>query len=508
MNGNISFNIITPQYFGRVQLSLLVLKSYIHSKNPDLTMQLNSFYSEDDADTIVEEISRQGNTILLFSLYVWTEEIVRTVCRRLKELNNDYIIIIGGNIPTYQGAFLLETYPFYDFAVIGEGENTLYQLFDYINQDKADFSTIDNIIYRQNHEIITTRRSDNYNIEEQDYPLLLDDFRDDEIIFYETSRGCKYRCRYCAYNMNFNGKNVVRYYSNQKVENDLRRIFNLPYIKKLDFTDSTLIGNRNRGLWILSLLNTLNSERVAAGKNPIEIGIDVSLEDFDDEILYEVKRLHTFAYGFGLQSIDREVIRKAARVFNRDKFTKYFNALTKKSKAAVNLELMFGLPGDTLEKFLNSLEYSISDLDAHFVVCFRFAVLPGSTFWKDKEKYGITCEELSPYYTLASATFSEEDLQTAELLSFYLQLIYTCFRGIKRIVDRNFHGEKVPVYLKLSALLQENYDDFFHNDRLRQGDVYKFVIKLATQEYSDIKRSIQMDLRNELKQLIENYSTS
>lgn len=498
-NNSILFCMITPEYFGRVQLPLLILKSYLAHKEPGLLIDLTSYSLESSLEDTVSDIISRSPSIVALSMAVWTEQRVNDTIFALKEKRPDITIIIGGNLPTHDSIGIMKKNPHINFAVRGEGEETLRLLLLELNKNGRAFDTIPNLTFKDGDQIVETPRKENYSIEVQDYPFFFDGLEDDQLIFYETSRGCKYGCKYCAYNMNFDAKPMIRYYPWEKVESDMTRIFELPKLKMLDFSDSTFIANRERGLKIFRLVNSLNAQRIEKGYPPIALSIEFSLEDFDDEILEEVKRLHSFAYGFGLQSIDHDVLRVSARRFNREKFTFYFQKLTEKNRAAVNLELMFGLPLDTLQKFRTALEYSISELNAHFIVCFRCSILPGSRFWNEKGRHGLVCEEHSPYYILDNPTFPGSDLQKAELLSFFIQLIYTLFRGIKKIVDKEFNGSKVPVYETLVDMFVEKYGDIFEFQTIRQGDVYSYISMLRNPESLLLKNRMLRDMRQTIK---------
>jgi len=493
---------VTPKYFGLFQLSLLTIKSYIYSKTKEIPIVINKFYCEDDPDETARKICDQQPRVAAFSLYVWTEKVVLKICRRIKELDPTILIVVGGNLPTFQADIFLDEQGFIDVALKGEAEESAYQFFQALAAGEIDFSHIPNLSFRKDGDVIHTRRANNFSIENANYPLLLDDFQDTDIVFYETSRGCKNGCKYCAYNMNYNAKPTAHYYPWEKVESDLTRIFQLKKLTKMDFADSTILTNRKRGLKFLRLINRLNAERCAKKQLPVQIAIDASLEDFDDEILLEFKRMSTLAYGFGLQSIDKDVLDMASRRYDLEKFSRYYKKLVEKSGAKVNLEIMFGLPGDTFKKFCRTLEYTISELNAHFVVCFRFAVLPGSIYWDEKEKHQIVSEPNAPFYLLSQPLFPAKDLRKAEILSFYIQLIYTGFRGIKRVIDKNFHGRKVEAYQVTVQTFLEKYGHFFDNKNLRQGDVYEYFGRLSSPENADIKLSIQRDLRQVLKTYI------
>jgi len=199
--------------------------------------------------------------------------------------------------------------------------------------------------------------------------------------------------------------------------------------------------------------------------------------------------------GFGLQTIHQDVHKNSLRGFNEDQFAYYFNRLAEKIGAAVNLELMFGLPGDTYEKFLDSVEYVIGKLNVHFLVCFRFAVLPGSIFRKQRKEYRLECQDHPPYYLLSTPTFPPGDLDKAERLSFFIQLIFTLFRGIKKLIEKSGAPRKVTLYQEITNMISEKYNDFFPTEGLLQGEVYEYTTKLRRPENNKLRQAIQADMR-------------
>jgi len=76
----IQFTSIVPRWFGGTSLSLVVLKSYLLHKWPDMQISMNTSFSDDDAKVIVEKIMSAKHRVFGFSVYMWNLKTVLNVC--------------------------------------------------------------------------------------------------------------------------------------------------------------------------------------------------------------------------------------------------------------------------------------------------------------------------------------------------------------------------------------------------------------------------------------------
>src|SRR5205823_1484705 len=76
---------------------------------------------------LVAAIAERDPWLVGFTCYVWNIERTLWIARELKRLRPEVRIVLGGPEITPDNAWVLDT-PDYDFAVIGEGEQTFADL--------------------------------------------------------------------------------------------------------------------------------------------------------------------------------------------------------------------------------------------------------------------------------------------------------------------------------------------------------------------------------------------
>src|SRR5262249_26961467 len=142
-----------------------------------------------------------------FTCYLWNIERTLWVARELKRRRPGLRIVLGGPEITADNAWVLDT-PDYDFAVIGEGEQTFAQLLLALLGDDIAPIPIPGLFTPSAHSgprSLSSRhpapRSPLPDLNELGSPYLAGilDVADEEMLLLETSRGCRYRCRFCYY---------------------------------------------------------------------------------------------------------------------------------------------------------------------------------------------------------------------------------------------------------------------------------------------------------------------
>ena len=280
---------------------------------------------------------------------------------------------------------------------------------------------------------------------------------------------------------------------------ELKDLFNLPQLEMLLLTDSNILLGGNRTLKIFSAINRLNRRRREKGWSLVKINFEFNPEHLKENMLPEIKKLHVENYPIGLQSVNQGVLKVANRPFNRTRYVQNIRKLREKIGAPILVEIIYGLPTDTYEGFKQTLEFVISELKADLFVCYRYSVLPGSVFWKEREKYGIRHEEGPPYLILSSDTFSGEDLNRSQELAYYLQIIYRVFRSLKKFTDNTVSGEKIKIYEEIAKLLREKYGNFLKPKLVYDDGFLEDVAKLRDHKNAAIRHQMMADARQIIK---------
>jgi hypothetical protein len=113
----------------------------------------------------------------------------------------------------------------------------------------------------------------------------------------------------------------------------------------------------------------------------------------------------------GLQSADPRVLASLHRSFDPGDFENKM-LLLHEAGATYGFDLIYGLPGDTLEGFLASLDFALS-LAPNHVDLFPLAVLPGTRLAATATGLGLAYDAEPPYRVVSSPTFSAADMAQA-----------------------------------------------------------------------------------------------
>jgi radical SAM superfamily enzyme YgiQ (UPF0313 family) len=191
-------------------LGIMYLASYIREKRHDEVMIKDLLFIDDLDNELVRIISQFNPSIFGISAIANEAENLHKIASIVKVYNPKIKVIIGG---PYLSSFKSEAMADenIDIGVIGEGEETFIELLNKIENDTADLSSVNGIIYQDDNKIIATQqRPYIYDLDMLPYPAydLIDinaykrfkgesTARLGKYTVVLTSRGCPFHCIYC-----------------------------------------------------------------------------------------------------------------------------------------------------------------------------------------------------------------------------------------------------------------------------------------------------------------------
>ncbi len=83
-------------------------------------------------------------------------------------------------------------------------------------------------------------------------------------------------------------------------------------------------------------------------------------------------------------------------------------------QAGINckVDLIIGLPGDTIEGFKASVDEVVRSGIGGSIQVFKLSLLSGTEFYKKRKKFGLSSQIEPPYHLYSTATFSTQDMRT------------------------------------------------------------------------------------------------
>lgn len=340
------------------------------------------------------------------SVYLWNRSWMDLFTQQLKENSPACILFAGGPEATANpSSFDLALY---DFLILGEGEETVLGAIDQIKTGKKP----------QLAGVLSSTGfyspAPSPNLDSLTSPLLnglADPFlQPGASVLWEMTRGCPFHCSFC---FESRGERSVRHFSLDRLEEELEYLIEHE-VGEVYVLDPTFNIDKQRTLAILSLLQ----EKQAS----IHFVFEVRAELLDAALADAFATINC-SLQIGLQSSDSAVLKAANRNFNPSQFAKKIQLLNQRG-IPFGLDLIIGLPHDSLAAFTKSLDYAMllkpSNLDI-----FPLSLLPGTLVSDRAASYGIVSMTQAPYTILHSPTFSEEDLKKAMRLKHSCDLFFT-----------------------------------------------------------------------------------
>jgi len=353
---------------------------------------------------LAAEIAMRRPAVLALTLYVWNAQRSLFLASNVKKRSPETTILVGGPEVTPDNPWVME-HPAVDAGVFGEGESRIGPVLEALLVGREPIGIPGTFAKTHAGLRIEREPAAPWDTASNPYPYL--DGRitpsRDGTLFLETVRGCPFRCRYCYYHKAFKG---MRRHPERSVD------------RVLDFAYSS--GSKVREIYLMD--PTFNARpgfrellsRIARRRNQHDVALHTELRG--DLITREDADLLRDAglksAEVGLQSINPEVLRTAGRSDDPEKVATGVGLLMERG-IEVTTGIILGLPGDTPEGFLKTVEWLKRTSSYSVVHPFVLSVLPGTDFRAQAQGLGLTFDPRPPYYVRSTPTFPAGEFRSA-----------------------------------------------------------------------------------------------
>ncbi len=351
-----------------------------------------------------------------FTCYVWNIERTLWIAAELKRLRPELCIVLGGPEITPDNAWVLDT-PHYDYAVIGEGEQTFAALLNSLRTAPKSnrrslplageaLSDIPGLYIPPTHgpRYDPARRPafrtplQDLNVLGSPYLAGIIDSGEEKMLLLETTRGCVFKCKFCYYPKSYD----KQYYIEPEPIRAGLQLARKRGVREVFLLDPTLNQRRDFADFL----------RLLAEENPdhtFSYFGELRAEGVTAETARLLREANFTEVEVGLQSIDADAMRMMDRKNNLKAFERGVRAMREEG-IRVKVDLIVGLPGDTPESVLRSFNY-LRDGDLYSdVQVFNLAILPGTAFRQEAPELGLRFQPRPPYYVLETPTLKRTDL--------------------------------------------------------------------------------------------------
>jgi hypothetical protein len=494
-------------------------------------------YKRESIDELAHHLSK--NDIVAFSTYVWNRNYNFKLAQKVKDLNPNVFILFGGPEPPITNPNIFsEVMPFCDVVVRGEGEYIFSNLIEkWLNSN--DWSNDKGLLINQNGICKDNGPGERINdLDSVPSPYLTGVF--DSILplekewnaVIETNRGCPYKCTFCDWGS--------LTYSKVKKFNLTRVFHEIEWMSqnKIGYMD---VADANFGIFI-ERDNMIVDKLIEVQTNngyPYRTGWSWAKNQQSEVVGIAKKLIKSGHFNNGLtislQSMDENTLNTIKRSnMGINKINEIF-AECRKDGVPLNVELILGLPGETLQTWENTM-FGVFEVGQHdSVEVWQAQILENAEMNLSQRKLfnmrgqmvldyfpnGLDNEapEVSEIVT-STSTMSLEDMVEGYKLSWflitwhtggfsqyisrflvkYLNISYNDFyKGFREFINQD------EFWLEQETNVGNTIKDWYLNGNEIISELGPITITAATNQYRTLFKIHYEELYNKMYNLINEY---
>ena len=390
------------------------------------------FSINDAIQTIAEKLLINKPDIIGIGVYIWNASEVHELIHILKKVSPSTAIVLGGPEVTYLPFRV--NFDDADYIIQGEGDLAFYELCKNLTEGKTP-------------EKLIKMTAPNLKEIQLPYMYYTDDDIKNRYLYVEISRGCPFECEFCLSSMD----EKVRAFNLDEVLAEFEKLWQRG-ARNFKFVDRTFNLNMKAANKILDFF--LEKEP------PYFAHFEVIPDHFPASLREKIKR---FPHGalqleIGIQTLNPEIANNISRQLKLDKIKDNITFLENETTAHIHLDLIVGLPGESLESFGRNLD-KLMRMSSCEIQIGILKKLSGTHIKRHDIEAGMVYSDIPPYDILKNNQLTFLDIQIMKRFARFWDLFYNSgnFRTSIHLlwqnesVYTNFYAFGVWIYKQTDA---------------------------------------------------------
>ncbi|NLJ94044.1 MAG: DUF4080 domain-containing protein, partial [Clostridiaceae bacterium] len=428
--------------------------------------------------SLLDALIKEEADVYTFSCYIWNRELVETLSLNTKKILPQTKIVWGGPDVSAQADILLAENPQVDAIICGEGDSVsvdliLSYLFPEMTKYQPNSYDPESRLYPDTEEITWK------------FPYTDNELQtlNERILYYEGSRGCAYKCTYCLSGSTYR----TRFKDIDEVLAELKHIMSFNP-RQLKFIDRTFNSDPDRAYLIWQFLIEQTKELETRTNFHFEIGAELLTDKQLD--LLATAPTGLFQFEIGAQTTNPEVLKLIKRPFKADKYKKVVSQLRSFENIHIHLDLIAGLPGESLESQIKSANFLL-DLEPNMLQLGFLKVLPATPIKYECDHRGVIYQQFPPYEVLQSDGISAQELmylrKVEQVLNTYYNSgqYYYLINFLIAMLEKPF-----SIFLELTNYIDKQYG----RRKISQTERYQLLANFVKKEFKQQVNSNNLKL--------------
>ncbi|RUM65175.1 MAG: B12-binding domain-containing radical SAM protein [Sulfurimonas sp.] len=430
--------------------------------------QILEFSINDAIQTIAEKLLQTSPDIIGIGVYIWNVSEVAELIHIIKKVSPNTKIILGGPEVTYE--------PFRvnlddaDYIIQGEGDTAFYELCKSIQNS----STNERIIKMTLPKLKELKLP---------YEYYTDDDIKNRYIYVEISRGCPFECEFCLSSMD----EKVRAFNLEEILEEFEKLW-VRGARNFKFVDRTFNLNMRAANGILDFF--------LSKKPPYFAHFEVIPDHFPASLRSKIKQFPDGALQLeiGIQTLNLEVAKNVSRILKLDKIEENIAFLENETTAHIHLDLIVGLPGESLDSFGANLDklMSMSSCEIQIGILKK---LSGTYIKRHDEDFKMHYSNIPPYDILKNSNLSFNDIQIMKRFARFWDLTYNS-GNFKKSIELLWKDESVyKNFYAFGLWIYEQTDSTWKISLQRLGELlFGYLTEVKYLEKQDVADAMLDDM--------------
>lgn len=357
--------------------------------------------------------------VLAISCYIWNIELVKLLLPLVHRLLPNCVIVCGGPEVSYETRVFMEQYPMVSYVVRGEGEEAFYALAENLLEGRtAEDIDIPGVARRLDDSIDERYAVTVADLDSIPFPYDDADIEElkDRIIYYESSRGCPYSCKYCL----SCATRGVRYRSLEKVFAELS-YFIRHDVRQVKFVDRTFNADKKHYLPILRF--------IAEQDCRTNFHFEIVAHHIDAEIKEVLKDMPKGRVQFeiGIQSTNLKTLGQISRANPWQEMADNIRTIMTYGNIHLHVDLIIGLPYEDIHSFSKSFN-DVYALQADMLQVGFLKLLKGAAMNGLTNEHDYVYMPQAPYQVISNKYMNYDEMRWLQIFVDVLELYYNAGR--------------------------------------------------------------------------------
>lgn len=426
-------------------------------------LEWKEFNIKEDKDDVASHCA--SFEVVAFSCYIWNITQTLAVAEKIKALNPNTKILLGGPEVSYEFEDVISL-NHVDYIIVGEGETAFHEfLTSFPNVEQ-----VSSLVWKDGAVVKQNKMAPMFDLKnfQNSMPYRFDNPADlaNKVLYIETSRGCPYKCEFCLASLD----NKVRYLPNESIKATL--LYMMQHGKVIKFLDRTFNIKKDFTLDIFKfILENYRPENVFQ----FEITADILHPDII-QFIHDHVPDNLFRFEIGIQTVNQKANLLVSRKQSFEKTTSIIKQLD--YKVEMHLDLIVGMALDHWEDIKFSIE-EVFKLFAPEMQLGFLKFLKGTPVRHKAEQHGFKFDPMPPYQIIESNYLTKEQLQQIVELEHALEIYWNGKKAINSLKYVTHHYSIFEFLLGLGHFFGTQKD--FHKYSLT--DVFEIITAYSKQNF-------------------------